>query len=86
MGGRVWQSRLPDKTKNRLHTEQGNSGQRMEQTKGANMSWYSDGEKFDEWEGCDRCNFNKHPSRETCENCKSGDKWNYKEWESEEEE
>ena len=50
------------------------------------MSWYSDGQPFDEYEGCDRCNFNQRPSRETCEGCKSSDKWCYKDWESEEEE
>ena len=50
------------------------------------MSWYSDGEPFDEWEGCKRCNFNKHPCKRTCNGCKSGDKWNYADWNEDEEE
>ena len=50
------------------------------------MSWYSDGAPFDEWEGCERCNFNKCPSAETCEDCKSGDLWNYQDWDEDEEE
>ena len=51
------------------------------------MSWWSDGEPFafDEWEGCDRCNFNKCPSKYTCDGCKKGDYWNYEEWDGEEE-
>ena len=47
------------------------------------MSWYSDGEPFDEWEGCKPCCFNKCPSARTCEGCKTGDKWNYADWEDE---
>ncbi len=50
------------------------------------MSWYSDGEPFDEWEGCERCNFNKHPSKRTCKGCKTGDKWNCADWDNEEQE
>ena len=48
------------------------------------MSWYSDGAPFDEWEGCERCNFNKCPSAETCEDCRSGDFWNYQDWDEDE--
>lgn len=44
------------------------------------MSWWSDGEPFDEYEGCARCNFNDDPSRSRCENCKSGDYWNCIDW------
>lgn len=47
------------------------------------MSWYSDEEPFDEYEGCKRCNFSKKPSKEKCEGCKSGDYWNYYEWNEE---
>lgn len=49
------------------------------------MSWYSDGEPFDEWEGCDKCNFRKNPSAETCKNCKTGDVYNRVDWEEEDE-
>lgn len=44
------------------------------------MSWWSDGERFDEFEGCEKCNFNKRPSKKTCDGCKSGDKWNKVDW------
>ena len=47
------------------------------------MSWWSDGDPFNEHEGCKRCNFNKHPTKETCDGCKTGDKWNYKDWDEE---
>ena len=50
------------------------------------MSWWSDGEPFDEWEGCDRCIYDKRPSKYTCDGCKKGDYWNYEEWDEEEEE
>ena len=48
------------------------------------MSWWSDGNPFNEHEGCKKCNFNKHPTKETCQDCKTGDKWNYKDWDEEE--
>lgn len=44
------------------------------------MSWYSDGMPFDEFEGCDRCNFSKCPSKETCDGCTSGDRYNHLYW------
>ena len=44
------------------------------------MSWWSDGEPFDEWEGCEHCNFNERPSKRTCDGCKSGDYWNAMDW------
>jgi len=50
------------------------------------MSWWSDNEPFDEWEGCDRCNYNKRPSAETCKGCTTGDRWNRAEWDDDEEE
>ena len=37
---------------------------------------------FDEWEGCDRCNFRKKPSADTCKGCKSGDRWNRVDWDA----
>ena len=44
------------------------------------MSWWSDGEPFDEYEGCELCNFNENPSKRTCDGCKSGDYWNAMDW------
>ena len=55
-------------------------------TRRMTMSWWSDGEPFDEWEGCRRCNFSKNPSKKTCKGCKTGDYWNYGVWDEEEEE
>lgn len=49
------------------------------------MSWWSDKEPFDEWEGCDRCNFNKKPCAKWCKNCTSGDRWNRANWNDEKE-
>ena len=37
-----------------------------------------------EWEGCDKCNFRKKPSADTCKGCKSGDRWNRVNWDDEE--
>ena len=47
---------------------------------------WSDGEPFEDWETCDRCNFRKKPSADTCKNCISGDRWNRVNWDDEEEE
>lgn len=49
------------------------------------MSWWSDKEPFDEWEGCDRCSFRKKPTAKTCKGCTSGDRWNRVNWDDEEE-
>lgn len=40
------------------------------------MSWYSDGERFDEYEGCERCNFRNRRGPDTCGNCY----WNEEDW------
>lgn len=39
------------------------------------MSWYSDGEDghFDEWEGCEHCNFRNGSNIEACISCDSRD-------------
>lgn len=50
------------------------------------MSWYSDGEPFDEYEGCARCTHDDDPSRRTCEHCRSGDYWNFYDWDKYEQE
>ena len=48
------------------------------------MSWWSDGEPFDEYEGCAKCNYNDKPSKRTCKDCTSGDYWNCRDWDEEE--
>lgn len=40
------------------------------------MSWYSDGERFDEYEGCGYCSFKNKKSPYTCANCA----WNDEDW------
>lgn len=47
-------------------------------------NWWSSDDFFDEYEGCDRCNFSKHPSKKTCDGCNTGDRYNYLYWESDE--
>ena len=40
------------------------------------MSWYSDGERFNEYEGCGYCNFKNRRSPYTCGHCE----WNTVDW------